>query len=200
MAALEAYESYTIRPNVHDQPKSHPSHEFPALLIFVICSVKFMYCILRPSLTPATFSYHLLLLPRWSFKNIGFKLPSVSTWVGVLGLADQLLSPWHNSPSRILSLPLSCFKEEGRGFSNLCMYKKSTHRPEKTISKNKKKSEENCTNLPWKNQSGEKQPAKSPAPWTMGYKARRAQKPCKSHEKFFSWIQLNMWLQSIRND
>jgi hypothetical protein len=32
-----------------------------------------------------------------------------------------------------------------------------THRPEKTISKNKKQnSEENCTNLPWKNQSGEK--------------------------------------------
>jgi hypothetical protein len=31
-----------------------------------------------------------------------------------------------------------------------------THRPEKTISKNTKNSEENYTNLPWKNQSGEK--------------------------------------------
>jgi hypothetical protein len=31
-----------------------------------------------------------------------------------------------------------------------------THRPEKTISKNTKNSEKNYTNLPWKNQSGEK--------------------------------------------
>jgi hypothetical protein len=30
-----------------------------------------------------------------------------------------------------------------------------TQRPEKTISKNKKNYEENCTNLPWKNQGGE---------------------------------------------
>ncbi len=55
---------------------------------------QFMFCILPPPLTPARFSFCLLLPPRWSFKKIGFKLPSVSTWVGVLGLSDQLLSPW----------------------------------------------------------------------------------------------------------
>jgi hypothetical protein len=62
-----------------------------------------------------------------------------------------------NSPSRIPSLPLSRFTEEGKGFSNLCMYNKSTHIDQKRqSSKSKKNSEENCTNLPWKNQSGKK--------------------------------------------
>jgi hypothetical protein len=48
--------------NFEESYQSHPSHGLLALLIFAIYSV--MFCILPPSLTPARFSYRLLLLPR----------------------------------------------------------------------------------------------------------------------------------------
>jgi hypothetical protein len=113
--------------NFEESYQSHPSHEFLALLIFAIYSV-----------SSCSASCHLLRLLPGShtvycccqdevLRKLVSSYPAVSTWVGVLGLTDQLLSPMTNSPSRIPSLPLSRFTEEGKGFRNLCMYNKSTH-------------------------------------------------------------------------
>lgn len=77
------------------------------------------------------------------------------------------------------------FQRGGQRFQQFVYVQEGhTHRPEKTISKNKNNSEENCTNIPWKNQSGEKhnqQKAHLLKPWNA--KLEELKKPCKSHEK-----------------
>ncbi len=63
---------------------------------------QFMFCILPPSLTPATSSYRcLLLLPRWSFKKIGCQA-TISLYLGwCFRIGWSVAVPMTNSPSRI---------------------------------------------------------------------------------------------------
>ncbi len=62
-----------------------------------------------------------------SWQDANWFQATISLYLGwCFGIGWSVAVPMTYSPSRIPSLPLSCFKE-GKGFSNLSMYKKSAH-------------------------------------------------------------------------